>query len=151
MNKSLKSSIGILALSLSLGVVGLVANPTTTQAAKWHKGTPKVLRGNWRTKMKKIKDGGKHHHWDYSYVKFTKSNAKGAYGTQTDGLGLTNAKYKSLGKNTYKVTGNWIGKQTWTIKKINSKKIRISMNGNKYSNFYKYSGKRSKNTFYPYP
>lgn len=142
-----KFSVAIIMTIILIFSVGA----TQISASSWHKGTPRALRGSWRSKMTKSNDYHNKYHWVYTYFKIAPNEVIGAYSTQSDSLGIINPKYKYIGNHTYKIKGRWMGKTVWTIKKVNSQKIRFNLFGNKYTNFYKYSGIRSKHTFYPYP
>jgi len=43
----MKKLFALVAVSLSVGLPLALNVPTTAHAAKWHQGTPKVLRGTW--------------------------------------------------------------------------------------------------------
>ncbi len=66
---------------------------TTAQAASWHAGTPKVLRGKWRVKHVSTKT---------TRLKITKSHV---YLYSAGPFNLKKVKYKKTGARTYKVRG----------------------------------------------
>lgn len=43
----MKKVLALAVVSLSVGLPLAMNTPTTAHAAKWHQGTPKVLRGTW--------------------------------------------------------------------------------------------------------
>ncbi|RRG06765.1 MAG: hypothetical protein DUD35_14220 [Lactobacillus sp.] len=90
MYKSLKLSGGLLA-GLTVGIASL---STTADAATWHKGTPKVLRGNWIYHRKQVSQ------WGYFHISSNKmlSDDQGM-----PGLTYKHLKYKSLGHEKYKI------------------------------------------------
>ncbi|WP_367295483.1 hypothetical protein [Levilactobacillus yonginensis] len=47
----MKKMLALVVVSLSVGLPLAINQPTTARAAKWHQGTPKVLRGKWEHKI----------------------------------------------------------------------------------------------------
>lgn len=90
MNK-LKSFV-IIVISV-VGLSTLVPITQTAQAATWHKGTPKVLRGKWRVK---------HVSTSTERLQITKSRV---YLYSAGSFNLKNVKYKKTGAHSYKVRG----------------------------------------------
>lgn len=90
MNK-LRSFVVLVTLVLGLSVLSPVTQ--TAQAASWHKGTPKALRGKWR--VKHVSTSTEHLHITKSHVYLYSSGP----------FNLKNVKYKKIGSHTYKVRG----------------------------------------------
>ncbi|HBF73743.1 MAG TPA: hypothetical protein DDW71_00585 [Lactobacillus sp.] len=94
----MKKSI-LVSLALSAGLIaGIGATSTTANAASWHKGTPKALRGNYQER--------EHGDFDVFYQgwKITKNNLYSFNSDYSNGkhaevmLTWSHAKYKKIGK-----------------------------------------------------
>lgn len=81
-----------LATATILGLT-ITAPTQTAQAAVWHHGTPKALRGKWR---------GKHVSPSVERLHITKSHV---YLYSAGPFNLKNVKYQKTGKHAYKVRG----------------------------------------------
>lgn len=109
----------------TLGISGLATNPV--QAASWHKGTPKVLRGNWVYHRKQVSQ------WGYYHISANKmtSDDQGM-----PGLTYKHLKYKSLGHGKYKihsysggVKGSLASKWYWGTTTFVKRHGKIQVNG----------------------
>lgn len=140
----------LLTAGLGFGAVGTPAN-----AASWHKGTPSALKGHWRTKMHKATGsvgGSKNYHWTYLYYSIIGSHVTSTM-IQSDSYEIRSTRFKYLGDHTYKIVGkesidNKLA--TYTIHKRSKKALTIGMNGYNQT-VYKFSGRISKHTLYPFP
>ncbi|AQW20749.1 hypothetical protein PL11_001870 [Lentilactobacillus curieae] len=87
----------VLALLVSAGLFGgLTITSANTEAATWHQGTPKALRGTWKTKPNRF----------FGNVVFTiriGKNYSHAMGSDPDFL--NKVKYQYLGHHYYKIRG----------------------------------------------
>lgn len=137
----------------------LIGNTQQASASTYHKGTPTAVRGYWRTKMKKLSDGGNSYFWSYSFAKI-KKNYFSEVMMQAGGYSVGKLSYRYAGNHTYYVKGKAymgtlnLGVFNWKIKKISSKKLRtkdLTQSNSKYRTWYKFSGKISKQKGYPYP
>ncbi|RRK09293.1 hypothetical protein D1831_13490 [Lactiplantibacillus garii] len=90
--KKFTASLLTIAATLSLSTA-VTMTDTTAQAATWHKGTPKVIRGKWRVKHVSTK---------VAHLKVTKSRV---YLYSAGKFYLKNVKYKKVSAKTYKVRG----------------------------------------------
>lgn len=139
----------------------LAVPASPAHAATYHKGTPTAVRGWWRTKMKKVNLGHGQHLWTYTTMHVTKNKISGAFGTQSDHYQIkqlysytASKKHKlfvvdgtyTLGKADYFEAFQLTGKNKLETAGINSKGI---IKGPIYK-WYKFSGKASPKTFYPY-
>ncbi|CAJ1224640.1 hypothetical protein [Lactiplantibacillus xiangfangensis] len=118
--KKFKTALIVIIAMISFVTVSSL-NSTTAQAATWHKGTPKVLRGKWRIK---------HVSTRVDRLKVTK---KRVYLYSSGPFHLKNIKYKKTGAHSYKVRGYEYtylhAKTTISFKKIKGHKI-IKYKGN---------------------
>lgn len=82
-------------LILSLGLIGgmMIAGSSTASAAKWHKGTPRVLRGSWNNNT------GAHS------VNFTLTPKKIDYLGYNGPMSILNPSYKYVRHNYYLIRG----------------------------------------------
>ncbi|GEO69263.1 hypothetical protein [Levilactobacillus acidifarinae] len=156
MKKAIKWGLLVTAaVSLNLAI------DTTANAATYHKGTPTAVRGWWRTKMKKVHYGHGKYLWTYTTMHVTKNRISGAFGTQSDhyeikklysytaskknNLFIVDGTY-TLGNTDYFEAFHPLSKKKLETASINSKGI---IDGTIYT-WYKFSGKASSKTFYPY-
>lgn len=79
-------------LLIGLGI-GLVYTSSSANAATWHRGTPKALRGNWRDSTHKV-----WFHIRKSEIDMYNSYTPGG----KFGQGYNRLKYKYVGHHTYK-------------------------------------------------
>lgn len=134
---------------IRIAVVGLIvlliggiyfATGTTADAAKWHKGVPKVVRN--RTYMiSHVTDKNL-----MAYVGYTFTNKSLFAGhTMDGGHFVKHLKYKKVGKKTYSIKGSVSGdKERLKLKVINKNKLTVKdldNGGFKGYASYKYSGK----------
>jgi len=87
----------MMVVALTTVMIGGVAS-STANAATWHSGTPKALRGNWQ---RQYRDQGTKivMHFKVSAKTIHLSRVKSAE------TSWTNLKYQKVGKNTYKLKG----------------------------------------------
>ncbi|WP_203649309.1 hypothetical protein [Secundilactobacillus yichangensis] len=148
-------------LLLVLMTFGLfsVASTQSVSASSYHKGTPTTLRGHWRTKMRKVHNADHTYFWGYFYLTI-KKNSFSDVGIQSGGYGAKDMSYRYAGNHTYYLKGKVdMGGGTvypfkWKIKKISARKFRgldLANKGSKTTTWYKYSGRMSGSTYYPYP
>jgi len=95
-------SISLAALTV-LSLVSVPSGITTVHAASWHKGTPKVIRGNWRGTTQKVKQ--MHYTGHASLVIKPKSITNTPGLPPQDSNFSSKLRYKKTGKKTYTVTG----------------------------------------------
>ncbi|OLF66254.1 hypothetical protein ADT67_12485 [Levilactobacillus brevis] len=115
MNK-LRNFVVLVTLTLGLSVLSPVSK--TAQAATWHKGTPKALRGKWRVK---------HVPTSTERLHITKSHV---YYFSVGPYYLKNVTYKKVNHNSYKVRGYEytyrLQYDTMKFKVINHNHIKLS-------------------------
>ncbi|MCY9806140.1 hypothetical protein OXT66_01090 [Lentilactobacillus senioris] len=151
-----KKIIGSLALMLGLTLGGLTQINQPAADASWHKGTPKAIKGHWRSKLNKININNSQHLWSYKALTFTGKKAKSDV-IQGNHFIMSRPKYKYLGHGTYKIVETYHNslmyknKVSWYAHKVNAHKILFKMGSSSYDTYYKFSGKVSKRSFYPYP
>ncbi|WP_203638650.1 hypothetical protein [Levilactobacillus wangkuiensis] len=131
MGKFSKIAVTVMTVLLVGGAV-----PTTASAAYWHKGTPKVLRGHWKSKSFNYNGNKAHNGWIVG--KKTITSASESMPVQV----WKNLKYKKAGKGTYKFKGTCYQGVTKVsnphikmVKKNNHLKFKIS-----WSSSYSYLG-----------
>ncbi|MTV82556.1 hypothetical protein [Secundilactobacillus folii] len=92
----MKKSI-LVTIAVAAGLAGgAVTTGTSAQAATWHQGMPKALRGVWHTKKIKFFGG----------VRFTIRIGKNySHAAVTDPDVLNHTRYRYLGHHDYKVNG----------------------------------------------
>ncbi|WP_125583443.1 hypothetical protein [Levilactobacillus cerevisiae] len=98
----MKKVLALAVVSLSVGLPLAMNTPTTAHAAKWHQGTPKVLRGTWERKV----TVGKGTKWAYKAwdgVKITKSGLNAYY--VGDPFVLGKIKHQKISKHDYMLRG----------------------------------------------
>ncbi|WP_125684834.1 hypothetical protein [Levilactobacillus yonginensis] len=78
----------------SLGLGTSILDDTSAQAARWHKGAPKIARGTWTDKPA-VKGG------EYDVLQISKK--KLVFDDNTPNM--THLKYKKMGKRRYKFRG----------------------------------------------
>ncbi|GAX05156.1 hypothetical protein IWT25_00459 [Secundilactobacillus pentosiphilus] len=150
----------LLLLIMALGIFS-AANTQSASASSYHKGTPTALRGYWRTKIHKnyYNHGGhRDHWWGYFHAAIKSSNIR-IDAVQGGAYGANKMSYRYAGNHTYYLKGKEeMGPGTvytlkWKIKKLSSNKIKLVLLGNKdikTMTYYKFSGRISKHTYYPY-
>jgi len=84
----------IIATTALFGLTLVAPVTTTAQAATWHRGTPKALRGKWR--IEGVSTGILHLRLTKSHVYFYSMGPL---------YYLKNVKYKKVGSHAYKVRG----------------------------------------------
>lgn len=105
--------------------------------------------------------GGLHssYYWGYYHLTIKKNSFRDA-GIQAGAEVPTKLSYRYLGHHIYYLKGSErMGKSMvspfkWKIKKISSKKLTaldVINKGCKTTTWYRFSGRISKNTYYPYP
>ncbi|MFD1455148.1 hypothetical protein ACFQ44_05510 [Levilactobacillus lanxiensis] len=117
----MKKLLALAAISLSIGLPLALNAPTTAHAAKWHQGTPKVLRGTWE--RNKRAGQGKYAFNAKLGVKITKKGLNSYW--IGDPLVLGKMKYRKTSQHVYVLKG---------IEMINSLKpyqVRIRRVGNR--------------------
>ena len=124
----MKKSLVMAAVSLSIGLPLALNAPATAHAAKWHQGTPKVLRGTWERRVTVGK--GKSQFKATDGVKITKKGLNAYY--VGDPFVLGKIKYQKASKHIYVLKG---------IEMINSLKpykVRVRQVGKrlKYVEYY---------------
>jgi len=151
----------------SLGFGLILIGPVTPANAIviTHSGMPTSIKGWWRTKMKKISLGHGKHLWTYETIHITKNRIRGSFGTQSDHYAVHHLEYMpmvDIHPIEYQVRGEYeVYKHSsyiYDFQKINKKHLLIGerdlksleLKTNTITNFYKFSGKASKKTFYPY-
>ncbi|WP_164504688.1 hypothetical protein [Levilactobacillus huananensis] len=146
-------------LLLSLAFLTSSNDIISAHAQSWHHGTPTELRGWWRTKKHKVSAGTICPKvWAFDYIHIT-NKYHVWQGFQTDIYCAKNLKYRLVGSKTYKISGNlfldkYVDKsQTYFIYKKTSAKTLVRMDNIslKHIRLYKFSGRMSKKTNYPYP
>ncbi|WP_214464599.1 hypothetical protein [Levilactobacillus brevis] len=146
--------------SLSVSLVAPMGDQSV-QAATWHKGTPVKVRGWWRTKMKKVKLGHGKYLWTYATMHITKNKIDGAFGTQSDHYEIKNIYSYTASKKTclYALNGTLIpGKHEFfeAYQLTGKRKLETAELSTKGTvkkpiyKWYKFSGRSSNKTFYPY-
>ncbi len=96
MNKQTGFKVLVLAAVLTTGVATV---PTNASAAKWHKGTPKVIRGTYQGKRTSAAEG-------FGYVyKVTSKSFIQQYSNMSQEKS-TKLKYKKLKGHTYRLVGH---------------------------------------------
>ena len=122
----------------------------TAQAATWHAGTPKALRGHWHGRMTKTQLGHGKYIWNYSYITISKRAFAGRH-TQFDAWGAQHPKYRKLGPNAWVIKGKYITPIAYTVRKCGARAITIKghWQGATTSTFAKFSGRMNRHTFYP--
>lgn len=134
MSKIMKMTMAALTVLLMSSTVA-----TTANAATWHKGTPKALRGKWAHSVKKLQKyvdgkgvGTKQIYCDKNEFSF-------AYYKKNKPLfpmyGLTNTKYKKISTTKYLLKGVF-GNSGMSSTEPNTR-LQIVKKGNKIK--YKYS------------
>lgn len=144
-------------------MIGGIGSTEQANASKVYPGTPKAIRGWWRTKMHKVsyrQNGKKKHYWDYQTMHILKTKIRGAYGTQADSYGVNDMAHITTvieGTKVYTMGGNeWIANETVISdylrsgKKLSTFQLTKSGDAKDLTTWYKFSGKASKETFYPY-
>lgn len=133
----------LLTAGLGIGAVG-----TTANAARWHKGTPKVLRGSYHSKLIKSSNGYSMRTKMYirkdssPFYTFSYHNKREVSNSPMMGI-ASSAKYKRLSKSTYEILGSYKfngGKAKMYVKTLGSNKIKytFSKSFNKQPLMYKY-------------
>jgi len=97
----MKKLLALAAVSLSVGLSLALNTPTTAHAAKWHQGTPKVLRGTWE-RMETV-GKGKDAFKAPEVAKITKSKFTAYF--IADPYMLGKLKYQKTGKHVYVFKG----------------------------------------------
>lgn len=128
-------------------------------SAKYYAGTPAVMRGHWRTKMKKVSVGHGRYVWRYLDMTVSKKKISGGVigHAKYGGIKLKYQSVKSQGIQLYLVQGWWFGLprkvRYFGVYSSPSKNILFETPGGveKTVTWYRYSGRHSKRTFYPYP
>lgn len=117
---------------LSFMGVGVFSNSQQTEAAMWHKGMPKAIRGVWKTK---VKDHTFFYLWNMpSEGSFTKSksyfNKQWHWGHEADGI-FGKTKYKVINRNTCMLKAKNKENKTGYAKAVlnNPKKITMKYYG----------------------
>jgi len=153
-------TIALLAVGITIGGTGLTEQ---ANASNVYSGTPKAIRGWWRTKMHKVSyrwHGKKKYTWDYQTMHILKTKIRGAYGTQADSYGINDMVHLTTtteGIKVYTLGGNeWIADEIVFSNYVRSGNKLVTYSGTKSGNvkdlttWYKFSGKASKKTYYPY-
>jgi hypothetical protein len=121
-------------IAASLGVAFGVSNINNhAAAATWHKGTPTVLRGKYRTAFKSVKP-----YYFRSYLHITTyklqfwqneySHSK-KYVSSANIFGINGkAKYRKLKAGLYEIRGNaYVDQtQTWYVKRYSHNRVRLT-------------------------
>lgn len=121
----------MIATALLTAGLGFGTASTSANAATWHKGTPRALRGKWKCNLHKKS----YPHWGNVKI-YSNLITEQFQGDPT--TYLTNVKYKAFGHYHYKLRGlaktkSGIGHpdwESWTIKKHGS---RIDIKFNAYN------------------
>lgn len=97
MKKFKKVLLAVATFAIAFIAVGLASSNTKAEAARWHNGTPKVLRGKYKT-----------HHYGADLMETIKISRKSVV---TWGAGMPvvdgyHVRYKRLGKNRYELKYN---------------------------------------------
>lgn len=122
----------IVTIALSAGLFGgMIATTNNANAASWHKGTPKYLRGTWTSKQS-VWPGTK------TQILVTKKSVKLLHFQNPDSYAST--KYRYIGHHKYTIVGrevlyipNKATRKGYVTLKWHSKR-HISMSG---QNFYR--------------
>lgn len=134
--------------------IGLGSSEVHAKAfvSDWHNGLPTQIRGHWRTKMHRVNMGKGKHVWDYEYETISQSAIKGAY-IHSDNFLVKKTIYRDFG-NFIRISGTGVpgdeGVQG-TYSHISKNKMIYQPDMGRKQTFYRFSGKISKHTCYPYP
>ncbi len=88
-----------LCLAVSLLTAGATAVPTTANAASWHAGTPKTIRGTYQGHRTSAAEG-------FGYIYKVNSKSFTASYSNMPISKSVKIKYKKLKKNTYRLVGH---------------------------------------------
>ncbi|WP_367295964.1 hypothetical protein [Levilactobacillus yonginensis] len=122
-----KIKVSLLLISIVILSVLTITPLTPAQAATWHKGTPKVLRGSWNTKQLysksriPFKKGNPHHYRIRFYISNTWLDVLKDGGNSAGSTKKTT--YRSLHHHVYQLKQYWVeGGTTITKFKVKTKK-----------------------------
>lgn len=114
--------------SLSLGTVGVLGSPSNVSAHTWWDGTPKAVRGSWRTKNVYSNYMGVNH----ATFKATAHKVEFAYSASSN-ITLRKPYWRKVGPRSYTVHGEWLRDGGYdhriTIKKLGYGYIRAYFDG----------------------
>lgn len=127
MKKSLLLGIS----SLLFGSVGTAFAPSNVSAHSWWDGTPRNIRGYWRTRQVYIPQYGFSTHAAFK----AKTHTVTFMYTQAAPFHLTGTYWRKTGAHSYTIHGAWPGDygidHRLTIKKLSKNTARIYIDGSK--------------------
>lgn len=131
MSKIRKITVAVMTTLLVAGAV-----PTTANAATWHKGTPKALRGNWK---RSYNDRGTKVTIHFDIKSKSMSIDRPGWASEN----WSNLKYQKVGSGTYKLKGTYRDGGMLTKKNSHMKLVKKSGKityKNSWSSSYAYLG-----------
>ena len=148
-------------LGLLIPVAVVSVSSVSANAAKVYDGTPRAIRGYYRTKMHKTYFGHHKYYWNFRTLHITGSQISEDYGAQTDQALVYRLAHSNLSKHDFVLAGRYVpmgGESPAYLAYMHKTKKTLKVDyfdesGSKvtgHTTYYKFSGKTSKVRNYPY-